>query len=532
MKTCRIIITGLIFLLTMTCCSDNNSTDSDDKQTNNYITVGQDGGTFKIDENMFITIPKGALTSEIDFTVYRLGESDWQSVFDNYEENIITGLSAFSITPNTVQFNKPVKVHFKAVDSAPGIIPLVHTVDRSTGNHVMDSTVTWFDNENDTLSVAVLTGGDFVVEANSAWTLLAKKQSTLGCRDSLIIVKSGAKDIQCSDQDCQILESSVKVQFLSCPGQPIESAILRESSSSCQAVMQLSANSNNMNLNSSMPVKATVNIACMEIDNQTVSFSATGVGSISPNESNTDERGVAITTLNSGDDEGTVTVTAKAEVRYPVREIIINGLVEESFYRTDPVSESIDINVKNFPTWHIALDVELVNAPGSWGAYKDFVNYTAHVETNISIDTTLEIAIGYSDLSGTQHLGDITFENYFPEIQESVTLHKKNAPTLFPCRVKARYDNTSEIVNFIVTDQNENESENENFATWEVEITYKYDIQPPSILESFIGGFFADDGLGVEFQFPANENSYSDSGSMTTVTYDGTYNLAISKVSN
>ncbi|MBN1408199.1 MAG: Ig-like domain-containing protein [Calditrichaceae bacterium] len=528
MNTLRVLCILFLFFLIFTCSDDDNPTGNDEKEASSEITVGPEGGDFDIDENMILTVPPGAVSSETDLTVSRLGESGWQSAFDNYGEHTINGLSAFSITPGDVQFNKAVRMRFKAVDCQAGIVPLVHTVDRTTGSHVVDSTVTLFDNENDSLSVAVLSGGDYVVEANSAWASLAKKQGTLDCREGLIIVESNDSDVQCSEQDCQILESMVKVQFLSCPGQPVESAVLRESSQSCHAVMTLSGTSNSMQVNSTMSVNATIKIACMEVNNQTVNFSATGVGSVSPAESNTNAQGVATTTLSSEDKEGKVTVTAEAEVRYPVREIIINGSVEESFHRREPVEKSVEITVKDLPTWHIEMDVALVNAPHNWGVLVDYVNYAAHVETDLSIDTTVNYATDYSDVFGTQNLGEITLENLVPEIQTSVTLTSTNAPSSFPCRVQAWYDKDAGNVNFFVTDQ----GDDADFATWDIEIRYIEDLQPPWNTEHWIGGFWPEGALGNEFYFPANETSYSISGGMTTVIYDGTYELSVTKVSD
>jgi len=115
-----------------------------------------------------------------------------------------------------------------------------------------------------------------------------------------------------------------------------------------------------------------------------------------------------------------------------------------------------------------------------------------------------------------------------PDIQSSVTLAGTHAPSGFPCKVQAWYDKGSGMVNFFVTDQ----GDDAKFATWDIEIRYIQDIQPPYTGQSWVGGFWAEGGLGSEFQFPTSEQSYSASGGMTTVVHDGTYELSVTKVSD
>jgi hypothetical protein len=489
------------------------------------ISVGPAGGTFIIDNNTQISIPDGALPSETELTIACLQEQHWQDAFYDYETDEVEDLAAFSISPATTQFARAVMMRFKSVDSNPTTIPLTHTVDLTASTHVVDSTVTIIDHTNDSLTVAVHAGGTYIVEANYAWASLAKVQGTSSCREGLIIVETSDHDVQCTVQNCQISESKVRVQFLSCDDQPVESAILREASASCSAVMNLSAASSAINTNSNTQVHAMVEIGCMAVEDQEVSFSETGVGRIDPQKNDTNADGIATTTFYAEDEEGTATVTAEAEVRYPIREIIINDSVIEAFYRTDPVSGSTDITVQELPTWHIELDVALVEAPHNWVVLMDYVNYTAHVEADLSIDTTAEYGAGHVDLNGSQSLGEITVQNLVPGLQVSTTVVGTHAPSPFPCRISGYYDNDYGTIEFFVTHQ----GDEADFATWDIEIRYVDDLQPPHILQSFIGGFWACGGLGITFEFPADAEQYTTSGCMTTVTYDGTYTMTVSR---
>ena len=507
-------------------CGGGASSDSGNAAGLN-ITVGPEGGTYAVDDTMTITFPEGALPAETDLTVYRLSAHDWQGAFSNYSEDSITGLAAFRITPDTVEFDEPVTAEFIETGSGSGTVPLLHRVDMSTGVHfIAANTTTEFDNENDILTNGIISGGCYVTEAGMAWSDTSGKLRGDACRDGLIIVKTGDSDVQCTEQNCQIIETSVEVQFMSCPGEPVESAILRESSGSCEAKMYLSSSST-MGTESTLPVNAKVKIACKNIGDQTVKFSATGPGSIAPAEDITDPEGLAEATVSSNEYEGIIEVTSKANVRYPVREIIVNDSVEEAFYRTDPLEEKTEIRVKELPVWHVTLDVTLADAQGFWGTFNDFVNYTACVEADIALDTDAERDQGHYNLNATQSLGSITFLNLFPEIQTSVTLVGTDAPSPFPCRMGAWQDiDFDDNIHFSVYTRDGYD----DFASWEVEITYIYNLEPPYISEPFISGFFAHDGSGPEFLFPIQDAPYSTTGYMTTVTYDGTYSLEVTKV--
>jgi hypothetical protein len=367
------------------------------------------------------------------------------------------------------------------------------------------------------------------VEANRKLKGLAKRSAD--CKEGMIIVESGNHDVQCSSQDCQILESRIKVQFLDCPGQPIESAIFRETVGSCELSISVVPASSQISTKSSTPVSATLMLGCAALDGKTVTFSVTGPATINTSSAITSANGIISTTLTAGNQEGTATVKAEATVKYPVREILINGSVEEAFYRTETASGQTDVTIKRMPqSWHIALDVQLDNAPSNIGMGNghDHVTYSAHVETDISFDTSVSTYC-FKNTNGNQTLGDILVESPSPAI--SLTVENKNAPSSFPCRVVAFFD-SSQVYFFITRSMIDMSSEDVAFATWDIRCIYPW--QDTVVTDRFIHRFYrcGPAGTGTNFKFPANQNTYTTSGCFTTATYgyEGTYTLTATKI--
>lgn len=345
MKSNLLVVFAIVFMSLLLNCFGNNKTVI--RPTPKRIQVSVNGGTFQIDPDMAVTFRAGAVSEDMTLSISRLDTQHLLQPFGDYGTEPFTPLLGFSITPNPLEFSYPVSVRFTSVQSNSNSIPLTHSVNITENTHIVETGVTIIDHSNDSLTVYLHRSGDFVVEANYAWSELAKTSETMSCREGLIIVESEKKDVLCSFQDCQILESTVKVQFLSCPNQPIERSTLREANSSCRAVLTLTPVSSQISTNSFTSVNALLKMGCMELDGQELSFAVSGPGSISPQSSATGSDGIASTVLSSNDQEGTATVSAEAQVRFPIREIIINDSVIEAFHRTETVKGSVDIEIKD-----------------------------------------------------------------------------------------------------------------------------------------------------------------------------------------
>ncbi|MBN1834834.1 MAG: hypothetical protein JW820_03225 [Spirochaetales bacterium] len=528
-KFARFLLIGSLCGVSICCSLGLNPGAEDSGGAYTTITVGPGGGVFDIDGTATITFPQDAVSTDTQLRVRCLRDGDWGGLFDNYGQAAIEPVCGFEIIPASLQFGEAPEVRFASLGCDPTTIPLVHAADLSAGAHVVGWSRATMDHSSDWLTVEVLSAGAYVVEANHAWANAAPPPGGavkgLACREGLIIVETSDSDLQCTFQDCQITESTVSVQFMSCPGQPVESATLREASVSCAPVIELAGQASTVGTNATLPVAATVKVGCKEIPGQEVDFSVVGPATIDPGERETDEHGIATTTLSSGDQEGFATVTCDAMVRYPVREIIINGVVEEGFYRKEPESASVTIPIRDLPTWHVALDVALDEADHHWPGYFEHVTYSAHVEADVALEM-VDDSRGYVDVNATQVLGEIAVEPDFPDeapYPQTATVTDTYAPSPFPCRIFAYYD--SDSVHFTVTHR----GDDAEFATWEVEITYKY-TGMVSHGSGFISGFFGCDGPGVTFNFPADPDTYSSSGCMTTVVYDGTYALTVSRI--
>ena len=383
-------LAAIVFAL-LIGCPNPMPPDSDDLDSTVSISVGPDGGSFEIDAEMTVIVPPGAVDAPTQLGLSRVDAARWRSVFGEYEEGQLTGLAAFSLTPDTVVFHKPLTVEFTSVQAESASVPLMHAVDLGARDHVIAEARSEFDQTAGRLSVMISHGGAYVVEANRAW---ADRSAPLGaqrtmsaqsteedCRAGLIVVESSDSTVACSVGNCQITESTVRVQFMSCGGQPEESATFRESSPGCEPKVTVSPAAATMRTESTIAVEATVELGCAGCEGETVTFSAQGAGTVSPPSATTDPSGVASTTLSSGEEEGTVMVGAAATLRYPVREIIIDGQVIESFHRTEDADGSATVTVE---------DSDLEVWTGTITAELDYVDHIGITDYVLTIEVSFE----------------------------------------------------------------------------------------------------------------------------------------------
>lgn len=561
-KALTFILATVIICMVLMYCKKESDDDTLPGIISESLDITPDGGTYTLDNGITVTVPEGAVTSNTTLTVSQLLNHHIMPIFSDYEGMTFNALTGFEISSSTDQFELPVSFTFRSLNAGSGFIPLTHTANRSDSTHSIDTCITTYNPDSDSLSVSVTNCGTYIVEKNyllyDALNASSTKSGAANCREGLIIVSSGDKDVQCSFQDCQILESKVRVQFLSCPGQPVESAILRETGSTCNPVIFLTPRESEISTGSSTIVNAKVQLGCMEIKEAEVSFSSTSNGSVDPVTENTNSEGMAHTTFTAGDEEGTATVTAESYVRFPKQEVIINGEVIEALYITILATKPTDIKIRK-ADYKITLEMTYSSANYETVYYiMSFSEYKATVE--FEVQKPISTSTNYYLLSGITGLGTQTMTGLQADLGEgesgstggieyyyepvSATISSQNIPENFPYELSVtHYDPATATGEFAVFAPGIASGSQNSFASWNLEYSYNFVIPSASMSEnhnanheeSIICFYELKNGGNWPFEFELKDG-FEDSGAgyMALSHLNGTcaYTLKVSKTGN
>jgi hypothetical protein len=176
--------------------------------------------------------------------------------------------------------------------------------------------------------------------------------SVTPCRCGKIKVEQRDKDFLCDNGNCQVSETQVTVTFLDCPDAPVEETSMREVSAGCTPELYLMPGSPTVPTGGTTTVTAFVELGCEPTAGQSVDFSLSGSvpASLNPTYAETDPAGMANISFTAGDEEGTVTVTARSTVSYYTYSISASaGGVEETVHGpllTKELNESVNIQIQ------------------------------------------------------------------------------------------------------------------------------------------------------------------------------------------
>lgn len=410
------IETAIIFSLCM--CSKSSGQSKTTPIVYKSVIITADGGEYEITTGLKLSVPAGTVDADTTFEIARLDQSNMQPVFDSYEDSSFELITGFDIKPAAAVFHHPVTITITGTKVNPGFVPIVHTINLSNKTHSVEKASISYDPDNDSLAVSVNQGKTVAIEADRQWGTLSKNKES-SCREGLITVESEDHEDICAVENCERVQSRVKVQFLGCPGQPIEDATLRESIGLCIPQLEISSQANKISTGSSTDVTAKIKLACTPVADQTVNFTVNGKGTINPVSGKTSAGGTTLTTLSSQNQEGTATVSAESVVRYPVREIIVNGIVEEAFYRSETAGDAISVQIeKNLTHYKVDFTFDIDNATDS-DNFEDIVvlsNYHLTYFFTVDADPALTgtysmyddlVVANWDDGTSTQTLGSL-----------------------------------------------------------------------------------------------------------------------------
>jgi hypothetical protein len=345
-------VLAVIFLLND--CSKTKTSLQPIENQQGYINchISAAGGTYTIEPGFLLTVPAGAVPSDTTVAVEELDLQTMQTLFADYGVADFPAVAGFDVKPAGLTFAKPLTFTFKSLAYATPYIPLIHTVDLTNNTHSLDSGMTALvDNTNDSLSISVVRSGGYIAEALTNWPGgLAKHSAIANCKNGLVKITCIDLAVQCSDQDCEALESRITAQFLSCAGQPVDSIIELENAGKCTGTLTLTPGLSTISTNSSTKINALVTVGCLGVNSQPITWGVSGPAGANVNSASiqTDAAGNASATFSSGSDTGTAVITASANVKYLVRELVIGattGSEMDTLYRLVPLTTQTAILV-------------------------------------------------------------------------------------------------------------------------------------------------------------------------------------------
>ena len=333
----------LLYILTLVVLLPSCKKDELDAEPepSNTITVGVAGGGFDLKNGLHLDVPPGAVDGDRDIGIELVEYSRYSSQQANpiAEENL---LLAFEGTPDGMAFNKPITVIASGIEIPAGKIAILRELS-STVHPLPDATLE-YDAESKELKISL---DHFSAKSSEAMDQYAAEECAKApCRCKKFHVNQYDGDNICDNGSCQVLESVVEVSYPECSDIP-EVSIFREVTPGCQASISVEAASKKIPLGGSTEITATTELGCVIIENQSVDFVPDALGTVNPANATSDSEGKARTTFLAGETKGISTITANSTISYYSTYIEANGEVFKGDLKTNVVSNSIQVEIKD-----------------------------------------------------------------------------------------------------------------------------------------------------------------------------------------
>jgi len=304
-----------LFLGFHSCCSKKKVVTpviEDDK-----VIISPAGGEYTFPEGIILKVPAGAVDKDtaIDLRyvdslevypfLYRAGVSP---------DGLLACVEGF---PDGMEFQSSVQL-ILPVDLDPGEIPVVYSINLEDGSYWPEETEIVCKPEEGTIAVSLRHFSSTAVKKLDAYEGLSEECQNTPCRCIQYKVEQRDVDYLCSDGNCQIAETKLKVSFPACDNASPEEFFLREVGEGCVPKLQLSVTSQVVPPGGQTNVTARVMLDCEPRHGQSVDFSLSGSvpAFVDPTYGTTNDAGETFAVFTAGDEEGSVTLTARSTVSY------------------------------------------------------------------------------------------------------------------------------------------------------------------------------------------------------------------------
>ncbi len=332
-------ITVFILLIMLPSCSLSGC----GKKEQIIVITDQDDGTYNLSQDITLTVPAGAVEQETTIIFQKINPKAVKSINRLHDTDENQLIAALDLGPDNLSFKTPIKISIRNIDFRQGYVPILYQIDFDEESMHLANTTLEYDPETSTLT--------FFLEHFSSYAAYLEKGYIspecilTPCRCGKIDIEQNESDVMCSENDCQVLTSEIKVTYVECGGQ-VEEVTVKEISPSCQPSLILEPAQSKLPPEGNTEVTSTVLIGCATFPDQNVEFTSNELGEVNPTIGVSDGEGEAKTVFTAGEELGIADVTAIASGSYYSYEVITQ---EESSFKdqkTYEISETVEIEIR------------------------------------------------------------------------------------------------------------------------------------------------------------------------------------------
>lgn len=343
-----VYVTSLAIFLFSTCKKEELGTES--SSPFEAYTITPDGGSYTFDCGITLNVPEGAVDTDTDIQLRKLGSFDIQEVLEPLGREPEDILAGFEIKPDDLTFTKDLVVSIQNVGLKPGDFVIVHELDMENKKYSIPKFSSQVDPTADQIDISLRHFCGISVEIPPELERPFCETNPEHCRcQGSYAQQSSDKDIICESGACQKTKSELIAVFPACGF--TETHLVYELTAGCKPEINLTAGSTLVSPGGNTTISAEVILACEEMNNQVVDFSLSDLsfGSLSETSVTTGTDGKAQTIFTAGESEGKVTVTVNATVSYYMsyQETIGEAGIEitKGPLKTFPVTAELEIEI-------------------------------------------------------------------------------------------------------------------------------------------------------------------------------------------
>lgn len=205
----------------------NNGSGGDDLVSTATVSLLPEGGAITVNDEISFEIEPGTVSSAVGITLLPLSESV-PEILAQSPWNDFMLLGGFKVDAAGIELDKPIEVtmNLAEIPNSPGY-PVVLKVDPGLETYSVAASEIEYDPDAGQVRFTL----DSFSEVSVVWKENAREVSECdlpetACRCGWIKVTTDASDYMTNT--CQVVSQDIEIQFMSCPGQPIETDHMAE----------------------------------------------------------------------------------------------------------------------------------------------------------------------------------------------------------------------------------------------------------------------------------------------------------------
>lgn len=332
----------------------------------NEFTVGSSGGEYEDPSGVLLTIPEGAVDGETKVYTKQIEVEELNFIIDagiTSAEDLLFALRGEVIwndSSSQEAFNKPITATIPLPSLQPGYSVLVkeceleeEQIKSSQHTYLVDPINKSVELELDNFCTLTLEQRE---ENRRGEEYCNDPDTACRCLKHRSVYEHTPYLCQIGENTCKYIIERLEQTYYECPDSPTEITIEKKITPTCKPSLLLQADKTVIEVGDSVDVEALFKLGCAPFKNQNINFEITGPGSLNVTDEVTNASGKVVTTV-TGNDVGTIDISAEGTGQYYERELIINDEVEvQENKHTVTVTAGITIHVIEPPTLTLSAD--------------------------------------------------------------------------------------------------------------------------------------------------------------------------------